>query len=66
MKKPVRLRGEPKLKVESVQGQTSPGDVIPHVGHALDGSQLLNVVEEQQYANQSPSREERLRQHEKI
>lgn len=53
------------ISEESTPSTTQPGDVIAHVGRPLDGSEYLNVVEEQQYADRAPSAAERRRQHEK-
>lgn len=53
------------LKENSSATQTRPGEGIPHVGRPLDGSEYLDVVEEQKYADKPPSPEERRRQHEK-
>ncbi len=50
---------------QSIPSTTQPGDVIAHVGRPLDGSEYLNVVEEQQYADRAPSAAERRRQNEK-
>lgn len=53
------------LKENSRPTETKPGEGMPHVGRPLDGSEYLDVVEEQQYADKPPSPEERRRQHEK-
>ncbi|MDB5798322.1 MAG: hypothetical protein JWP36_2224 [Paucimonas sp.] len=53
------------LTERSGTSQTKPGDGVPHVGRPLDGSEYLDVVEEQAYADRPPSPEERKRQHEK-
>jgi hypothetical protein len=53
------------LKEPSRPSQTQPGDGVAHVGRPLDGSEYLDVVEEQNYADKPPSPEERRRQHEK-
>lgn len=58
-------RQDQPLKEESRPSQTKPGDGVPHVGRPLDGSEYLDVVEEQTYADKPPSVEERRRQHEK-
>lgn len=56
---------EQPISEQSKPTETQPGDGLPHVGRALDGSEYLDVVEEQQYADQRPSPAERDRQHEK-
>jgi len=38
-------------------------EMIPHVGRPLDGSQYLDVVEEQAWADRRPSPEEEKRRH---
>ncbi|WP_151447860.1 hypothetical protein [Lacisediminimonas profundi] len=59
-------KNDQPIKEESAVTHTKPGDGIPHVGRILDGSEYLDVVEEQKYADSPPSPEERARQHEKI
>lgn len=58
-------RDDLPLSEKSVATETKPGDGLPHVGRPLDGSEYLDVVEEQQYADKPPTPEERRRQHEK-
>lgn len=58
-------RQDKPLTEQSRPTETKPGDGVPHVGRPLDGSEYLDVVEEQQYADKPPSPEERRRQHEK-
>lgn len=40
------------------QGLNKPVPPLPTVGAPLDGSQFQNIVEEQTYSEQRPSREE--------
>ncbi len=58
-------RKDQPIKEASRPSTTQPGDGVPHVGRPLDGSEYLDVVEEQKYADKPPSPEERRRQHEK-
>ncbi len=65
MPKPGQPQDDDVIREQSIPSETESGDGIPHVGRPLDGSEYLNVVEEQQYADRPPSVEERRRQHEK-
>ena len=44
------------LAEQSIATQTKAGEVIPHVGRPLDGSEYLDVVEEQTYSGKLPAR----------
>lgn len=44
--------------VQNNKGASKPVPPLPTVGHPLDGSQYQNIVEEQRYSEQRPSREE--------
>lgn len=39
-------------------GQHGPRETLPHVGKPLDGSQYLNIIEEQIYSELPPTPEE--------
>lgn len=45
------------------QDMNKPVPPLPTVGHPLDGSQFQNIVEEQKYSEQRPSREEQQPRH---
>lgn len=45
------------LVERSAESKTKPGDVVPHVGRPLDGSEYLDVVEEQVYSGRLPARD---------
>lgn len=43
---------------QAEHGQHGPCETLPHVGKPLDGSQYLNIIEEQIYSELPPTPEE--------
>jgi hypothetical protein len=56
--------GQRKAKQAAKQAQSKQSpEMIPHVGQPLDGSQYIDVIEEQAWADRRPSPEEEKRRH---